>query len=264
MALRIMPRRFRFAAALLLARVTIPLLRSTAAYREQWIKNFHRPHEIVLYLLLNALAKNGTRFDLDIAATGYQHFERAYAKGKGVLVTGHHAALTLLMIRYFYDRGFEPVVITPDDRLCVPGTCVVAETIQPSPMFLVQLRNALRAGKLVCAMPDRAEHHAGRTLEFTTPAGRVIMAPAIIEIAARSGAEVLFTEVRVEGRRLVARIVAPAAASAGITPGLIADFILFVRDCTSPTAAHALTSRTNTKSRDRFWSFVARRRCRLD
>src|SRR5690349_3982700 len=225
MLMRIAPRRYRFAIALLLARVTIPLFRSTAAYREQWIKNFHRPDEIVLYLLLNALAKNGTRFDLEIAATGYQHFERAYAKGKGVLVTGHHAALTLLMIRFFADRGCEPVVITPDDRLRVPGTSVVAETIQPSRVFLVQLRNALRAGKLVCAMPDRAEHHAGRTIEFETPAGKVIVAPAIIEVAARSGAEVLFTEVRVEGHRLVARIVAPAATSAGVTPGLIADFI---------------------------------------
>lgn len=264
MAMRIVPRRYRFAMALLLARVTIPVFRSTAAYREQWIKNFHRPDEIVLHLLLNALAKNGTRFDLEIDATGYQHFERAYAKGKGVLVTGHHAALTLLMIRFFYDRGLEPVVITPDDRLRVPGTCVAAKTIQPSPVFLVRLRNALRAGKLVCAMPDRAEHHAGRTLEFATPAGPVIVAPAIIEVAARSGAEVLFTEVRVARRRLVARIVAPAAVSAGITPGLIADLISFVRDCTSPTTAHALTSRTNTKSRDRFLSFATRRRCRLD
>ena len=264
MAMRIVPRRFRFGFALSLARVTFPLFRATAAYHEQWIKNFHRPDEIVLYLILNALAKNGTRFDLKIAATGYQHFERAYAKGKGVLVTGHHAALTLLMIRFFYDRGCAPVVITPDDRLRVPGTSVVAETIQPSRVFLVQLRNKLRAGKLVCAMPDRAEHHAGRTIEFATPAGPVIVAPAIIEVAARSGAEVLFTEVRVEGRRLVARIAAPAASSAGVTPALIGDFVSFVRDCTSPTAAHALTSRTNIKSANRFLSFATRRRCRLD
>ena len=262
--MRVVPRRYRFHTALSLARVSVPLFRATAAYREQWIKNFHRPDEIVLYLMLNALAKNGTRFDLEIAVTGYQHFERAFAKGKGVLVTGHHAALTLLMIRFFHDQGFAPVVITPDDRLRVPGTSVTAETIQPSPVFLVQLRNKLRAGKLVCAMPDRAEHHAGRTIEFATPAGPVIMAPAIIEVAARSGAEVLFTEVRVARGRLVATIVAPAAASTGNAPALIADFISFVRDCTSPTAAHALTSRTNTNSNDRLSLFAARRRCRLD
>src|ERR1043166_9810586 len=100
----IVPRQYRFQTALLLARATVPLFRRTAAYREQAIKNFHRPSEIVLFLLLNALTKNGTHFDLEIIAEGYQHFERAYAKGKAVLITGHHAALTLLMVRFFHDK----------------------------------------------------------------------------------------------------------------------------------------------------------------
>ena len=100
LAMQIVPRRHRFKTALLLARATVPLLVHTAAYQEQSIKNFHRLDEIVLFLLLNALTKNGTRFDLEILAEGYQHFERAFAIGRGVLVTGHHAALTLLMVRF--------------------------------------------------------------------------------------------------------------------------------------------------------------------
>jgi hypothetical protein len=230
--MRVVPRQYRFQAALLLARATVPLFVWTAAYREQRIKNFHRPDEIVLYLLLNALAKNGTRFDLEIVSKGYQHFERAYAKGKGVLVIGHHAALTLLMVRFFYDKGLEPIVVTPDRCLRIQGTSVTAGTIQPSRMFLVHLRSNLRDAKLVCAMPDRGEHHAGRTIEFTTPAGPVILAPAIVEVAARCGAEVVFTEVRVEGRQLVATIAAPAAWSAGVAQAIITDFISFVRECT--------------------------------
>jgi lauroyl/myristoyl acyltransferase len=229
--MRVVPRQYRFQAALLVARATVPLFVWTAAYREQRIKNFHRPDEIVLYLLLNALSKNGTRFDLEIVSKGYQHFERAYAKGKGVLVIGHHAALTLLMVRFFYDKGLDPVVVTPDNRLRVAGTSVTAGTIQPSRMFLVHLRSKLREGKLICAMPDRGEHHDGRTIEFTTAAGPVILAPAMIEVAARCGAEVVFTEVRVEGRRLVATIVAPAASS--MVESIITDFIAFVRECTS-------------------------------
>jgi len=228
--MRIVPRRYRFQAALLLARATVPLFVWTAAYREQRIKNFHRPDEIVLYLLLNALAKNGTRFDLEIVSKGYQHFERAYAKGKGVLVIGHHAALTLLMVRFFHDKDLDPIVVTPDRGLRVAGTSVTAGTIQPSRMFLVHLRTKLREGKLVCAMPDRGEHHAERTIEFTTPAGPVIVAPAMIEVAARCGAEVVFTEVRVEDGRLVSTIAAPAASSAR---GIITDFISFVRECTN-------------------------------
>ena len=235
LAMRIVPRQYRFQTALLLARMTVPLFGLTGAYREQRIKNFHRPEEIVLYLLLNALTKHGTPFELAILPKGYEHFERAYAQGKGVLVIGHHAALTLLMVRLFSDKGFDPIVVSPDPGLRVPGTLTTAGTVQPSRIFLVQLRTKLRHGELVCAMPDRGEHHVGRTVEFTTPAGRVILAPAMIDVAARCGAEVVFTEVRLAGRRLVGTIAAPAASSAGIAPAIIEDFISFVRERTALT-----------------------------
>ncbi len=257
--MRIVPLRYRFQTALSLARATVPLFRWTKAYREQQIKNFHRPDEIVLYLILNALVKNGTSFDLDILteAKAYQHFERAYAQGKGVLVIGHHAALTLLMVRLFYEKGFDPTVVTPDHGFRVPGTLVTAGTIQPSRMFLVELRTKLRGGKLVCAMPDRGEHHAGRTIEFATPAGPVILAPAIIEVAARCGAEVIFTQLRVEGRQLVATIAAPAPSSAGVAPAIIQDFISFVREGTAPTAYRGLPSQKTTQNRLRVFSIFA-------
>lgn len=259
LAMRIVPRRYRFQTALLLARATAPLFVCTAAYQEQSIKNFHRPDEIVLFLLLNALTKNGTRFDLEIVAEGYQHFERAYAKGKGVLITGHHAALTLLMVRFLHDKNLHPVVLTPNQNLRVPGTFVKAETIAPSRMFLVHLRTKLRAGKVVCAMPDRAEHHGERTIEFATPAGPVIMAPAMFEVAARCGAAVLFTEVRVEGRQLVTVIADAAASSAGDASAIITDFISFVRERTARPATGALSSRTRT-NRFRLLSLRAGRR----
>lgn len=229
-ALRLVPRAHRFHTALWLARATVPIFRATAAYREQELKQFHRPAEIVLFLLLNALTKNGTPVELDIAADGYQLLERAYAKGRGVLLIGHHAALTQLMVRWLHDKGLDPLVVTPDARLRVPGTAVAAGTIPKSRMFLVQLRTRLRRGRLVCAMPDRAEHHPGRTIEVSTAAGAVIIAPAILEVAARCGAEVLFTEVRVTRNALAATIAAPAASSAGDGRALTADFVSFVQD----------------------------------
>jgi len=265
LAMRIVPRQYRFETALRLAQASVPLFSVTAAYREQQIKNFHRPEEIVLYLLLNALTKNGTRFDLEIINKGYEHFEQAYAKGKGVLVIGHHAALTLFMVRSFYDKGLNPIVVTPDERLRVAGTLATAATILPSRMFLVQLRTKLRQGKLVCAMPDRGAHHDGRTIEVSTPAGPVILAPAMIEVAARAGAEVIFTEVRVERGRLVSTIAAPAASSAASAPAILEDFISFVRECTAPTASR-IPAQSSTKStnRLRFLSFFAtRKKCRL-
>jgi lauroyl/myristoyl acyltransferase len=246
LAMKIVPRHYRFQTALLLARVTVPLLVRTAAYREQSIKNFHRPDEIVLFLLLNALTKNGTRFDVEIVAEGYQHFERAYAKGRGVLMTGHHAALTLLMVRFLHDKNLNPIVVTPDGSLRVPGTSVRAATIPKSHMFLVHMRTKLRAGKVICAMPDRAEHHGRRTIEFETAASPVIIAPAIIEVAARCGAAVLFTEVRVEGGRLVSIITEPAPSSAGDAAAITTDFISFVKERTAAAATLPPSSGANT------------------
>lgn len=225
-AMRLMPRRYRFGAAVLVARAAVPLLRRTDAFREQEMKRFDGPHEIALHFVLNALTRNGTRFDPVVAVKGYEEVERAYAAGKGVLVLGPHAALTLLMIRLFYDGGLDPVVISPDPSMRVGGTAVPARTVQPSPTFLVKTRNRLRRGELVCAMPDRAEHHGVRTVEFTTADGCVIVAPALMQVAARCGARVVFTEVHAEGRGLVGTV---AAASAGTADVITKEFMEFVR-----------------------------------
>jgi hypothetical protein len=225
-AMRLVPRRYRFGAALLVARVALPLFRRTGAYRDQEIKRFDAPQEIALHFILNAMTRNGTRFDPLVSVNGYEEFERAYAAGKGVLVVGPHAALTLLMIRVFHDRGLDPVVISPDPRMRVGGTALTARTVQPSLTFLVKTRSRLRRGELVCAMPDRAEHHGERTVEFATTKGRFIVAPALMQVAVRCGAEVVFTEVHAEGRGLVGTIAAPSASSAD---AITRDFMEFVR-----------------------------------
>lgn len=228
-AMRLVPLRYRFDAAFKIARAVVPLFRRTDAYREQEMIGFDGPHEIALHFILNALTRKGTRFDPVIAVKGYEEFERAYALGKGVLVIGPHAALTLLMIRHFYDRGLDPVVVSPDPQMRVGGTIVAARTIQPSPMFLVKTRNRLRCGELVCAMPDRAEHHGARTVEFGTVKGRVIVAPALMQVAARCGAVVVFTEVHVEGHELASTITAPSPTSDGLAEEILKDFMEFIR-----------------------------------
>jgi len=224
--MRLMPLRYRFAAALIIARAAVPLFRMTDAYRVQELIGFDSPHEIALHFILNALTRNGARFNPVVNVKGFEEFERAYRVGKGVLVIGPHAALTLLMIRFFYDRGLDPVVISPDPRMRVGGTNVTVRTVQPSPMFLVKTRSRLRRGELVCAMPDRAEHHGTRTVEFATDKGRVIVAPALMQVAARCGAEVVFTEVHAEGHALVGRLIVP---SAGAGEDITKEFMEFVR-----------------------------------
>ena len=83
------------------------------------------------------------------------------------------------------------------------------------------------------------------------------MAPAIIEVAARCGAAVLFTEVRVEGRKLVTLISEPASG-AGDASAIIKDFISFVRERTA-AATGGSGSQTGT-NRFRLLSLLANRR----
>jgi hypothetical protein len=226
-AMRLAPRRYRFGAAVFVARAATPLLRLTDAYRKQELIGFDSPREIVLHFVLNALTRNGARFDPVVQVRGLAELERACAAGTGVLVLGPHAALTLLMIRLFHDRGLDPVVITPDPEMRVAGTTLKVRTVQPSPTFLVKTRNRLRRGELICAMPDRAEHHGARTVEFVTVSGRVIVAPALMHVAARCGARVIFTEAHEDGGTVVGSIHTPGDASSG--DALTEDFMAFVR-----------------------------------
>ena len=212
------------------------LLRRTSAYREQEGMGFDGPREIALHFMLNALTRGGTQFDPSVRVSGFDEFERARADGRGVLVLGPHAALTLLMIRLFHDRGLDPVVVSPDPRMRVAGTAVTAQTIQPSPTFLVKTRSRLRGGGLVCAMPDRAEHHKARTVEFDTAGGPVIVAPALMHVAARCGARVVFTEVHADAGPVVAgTICAPRDTSSG--DAIAKAFMEFVRARAAARAA---------------------------
>lgn len=228
-AMRVVPRRRRFGAALLVARAAVPLIRRTQAYREQSMSKVDGACEVALHLVLHTLTKNGTEFDPVIDVRGYEEVVRAFAVGKGVLVIGPHAALNLLLVRRFHDDGFEPIVVSADPLMRVGGTTLTAQTVQPSQTFLVKTRSRLRGGKLVCAMPDRAEHHEGRTVEFGTANGRVIIAPALMRVAARCQARVVFTEVHVEGRGLVGTIAAPSREAGGSAEAITRDFVEFVR-----------------------------------
>jgi lauroyl/myristoyl acyltransferase len=228
-AMRLIPRHRRFDAALLLARAAVPLVRRTGAYQEQRRGNVDGVREIALHLVLNTLTKNGTEFDPLIIVNGREELRRAIAYGKGVLLISPHTVLSLLMVRFYHDAGYNPVFIAADPRMRVSGTTVTAETVQPSPTFLVAIKNRLRAGRLVCGMPDRAEHSEGRTLEFDTANGRIILATPLMQVAARCAAKVIFLKVHVDERGVVATMVAPSEASEGSADAITAEFIEFVR-----------------------------------
>jgi len=226
-AIRLLPRRWRFRAAFLLARAAQPFFRRTEAYRNHENLKIDTAAEIALYLVINALTMNGTIFDPVVDIDGYDEFARICNKGRGVLLVQPHAMLTPLQFRIFHDRGLKAIGVSADKLMRIAGTTIPANPLVPSPTFLVTARNRLREGRLVSAMLDRGEHSAGRTVEFATANGPVIIAPALLQVAVRCGARVAFTEVHVDGWRVVGSIV---VSSSDTVEGLTREFAAFVSE----------------------------------
>jgi lauroyl/myristoyl acyltransferase len=224
-AMRLVPRRYRFRVAMLAARAAEPFLQRTAPFRLQQKSGVDGPREIAAYVVLRILTRHGTEFDPDIDVRGWDELVRAYNDGRGVLVAVPHMALMQFLLRLSHDRGLSMLGITAE-REPIYGTRVAAPTMAPSPTFLVTARNRLRRGGFVSAMLDRGEHQPLRTVEVQTDNGSVIVAPALLRIAAACGAQVLFMEMHVDGRRLAGTIV-PAASDS--VEGLTREFAEFVR-----------------------------------
>ena len=223
--IRLLPRRRRFRAAMLLARAAEPFLRGTAPFRLQQRSRVDGAREIAAMMVLHMLTRNGCEFDLDVDVRGWDDFVRACRDGRGVLLASAHAGLGLMLLRLFHEYGLPAVTITGEEEI-IAGTRLVAPTMQPSPTFLVSARNRMRRGDAVCAMLDRHEHHAGHTLEVDTVNGPVIVAPALLHVAAKCGARVAFTEMHVDGDRLAGTVAMAASSDA---EGLTREFAEFVR-----------------------------------
>lgn len=231
--IRLVPRRYRFGFAVRLSRAVVLVVRHTPHFRQLVNAKLDTPEEIALHLLMHVMTTNDVAFDPDITIDGYDRFLDAVRSGRGVLLAAPHASLTLTAMRSFHDDGLRTVFLAPDPRMRITGTTAVAETLQRSPTLLVQVRTKLREGWLVATMLDRADREPG-TIVFDTTLGPVVFMPALLHVAARCGAHVVFSEIHLEGSRLRGRIV---PASSGTGEGYEREFVEFVRSAINRRAA---------------------------
>jgi hypothetical protein len=234
LAFRLLPRRFRFAAAVLASRVLVPLIRRTAAYREQSGQRIDTAREISLFRVMESLTASGTLFDPVLRVEGMHHLVEAVRGKTGVLMAGPHSMLSLLVLRRIHDLGWPQTVISPT-TLRATGTREDLPCLAPSPAFLITVRSVLRSGGLVCAMLDRGEPRPRRLIAFDTAQGPVRVADAFIPLALRCGARVVFLGTRMRGRHVAVRFAVPSPAS-DTAEQVTADFVEFVRE---HVASHA-------------------------
>jgi len=189
--MRLLPRRYRFAAAVLTARLLRRYIRHTPHYAAQRPLMLDTAADIALYVVLAQLAKRGValdprlRFDTDDLAA-------ALRSGRGVLIVGTHNFLGRLLAGYLLRNGHNPMVISKWLTKPFFSTTTDRTLLKPSPTYLLTVRNELRNGGLVCAMLDRYDPTERRVRRFDTAEGPLYISDVPIRVARLAGATILF------------------------------------------------------------------------
>lgn len=224
-AFRLVPKRLRFRAAVLFARAIEPLIRTSRVHQERAALRIDGLRETSLQLVLMLLTRYGTTFDPLVEIAGAEHLPTA---GAGpLLFISPHTMLSLLVPRVLRDRGYEPLVLISTFPIRFYGTADDGNTLVPSPEMFFEVRRAFRNGETVMSMIDRGDPERRNAL-FRTVKGPFRVSDALIRLALRSGARIVFFAVKIDAAsRVVLHLGSPS--SEGVS-GVVADFVQFVDD----------------------------------
>jgi lauroyl/myristoyl acyltransferase len=225
LAFRLIPAKFRFQAAIVVARWIEPLVKRTRAFADRSLLSTDGLRETSLELVLMMLSRHGTVFSPALHINGLDHM--ASNGHGGTLIVGPHTMLTRLFVRYLEDAGTETWVISSEPIERIPGTRATARVLHPSATLLFKVRRLLAQGKTVISMIDRGKAEP-RASSVETSAGRVFVSHALLRIGLRQRARIVFIATRMdEQSRVVIRLSAPASSSRGL-PDTLADFVAFM------------------------------------
>ena len=147
------------------------------------------------------------------------------------MILSTHTMLSILIIRHFADLGRTLFAIVADP-VNVPGTRASATVILPSPSLLLRVRRLFRNGETVAAMIDRGDPEP-RNAIYPTAAGPMRISDALVRLALRENARVLFLATRMNpASEVVMRLAAPSPGSASV-PEILADFVRFIDEARS-------------------------------
>jgi lauroyl/myristoyl acyltransferase len=197
-AIRTLPRSYRFLAAVFLAPLLVPIVRTTTMFGNRRRSVVETPKEIVLYSILNELARAGTEFEARVHVKGLELIEASIGSGKGVLLISARAMLGHAFVRYLVDQGYSVWLVSPDPRSLF-GSKMPVPTLSPGLKYFLEIREHLRKGEIVIATPDRSRATPARTLSVETPEGTVHFATPLIEVALNAKAVVVFMRTWLKG-----------------------------------------------------------------
>jgi hypothetical protein len=233
LAFRVVPEACRLDAARWLARRLEPLIARTAVYRDRCTLRTESLRAWTLGLVLMSLTRYGTTFDPRIRLEGGECLP---APGTGpLLLVAPHLMLSMVFIRVFVERGYDPLVIAADPALRAAGTRTSPRLLRPSRALFFEARRAFERGELVATMIDRGEPHP-RTRAYPTAGGPLLVSDALVRLAVRLGVPVVFMGTTLEGSTIVSRVAAPALGSTTARE-IVDDFARFTDDLSRATSA---------------------------
>ena len=223
------PRRYRFKLARRFTAALKPFIKRTAWYRAHGSLGIDGVEEIALHHALSIMSNSGALFDLEMKIEGAEILRSALRKSHGTLIVAPHALLVLSLFRYLCDLGCPPTIVSAAPYVHVYGTRLVAPTLQPSSNLLIRVRSALRRGEVVCAMIDEGPRNSARTEQFETCTGPVYISDALIKLAKRCAADVIFTSARLDRRQdIILTFGAPMAPTATSEISIAKSFVNFL------------------------------------
>ena len=229
LAFRLLPKSWRFRAAVRFSRLVRPIVARTNAYLNRCQLMTDSLGETSLDLILTELTRRGVEFDPVIEIDGIEHSPRP-GDERPCLVAGAHTMLNTLYSRYLFDMKIAHGAITADE-MCFRGTLVPVDAIIPSPAFFFEVRRRLRQGVSVCGLLDR-DIPGRRTSEFETTTGKLILSHALLQLALRMNARIIFFGTRMHDDDRIVTTLRPAEAST--VEGVAAEMAQFVDQLVVP------------------------------
>ena len=190
----LLPRRFRFGAALALSRLLRPLIwRYRRHGRGIWLAG---SYDESLRIVLRAMILSEVGFDPQLALDVPDTFVEEVRASGGLIVTGHFV-LNALMTRHLHDQHIvaTPIKTLPENDPWIWGTNVLADAVRPSQTVLVTIRDRLAVKRPAIVALDSATPLPGG-IPVETPAGPYSVSPAALILARRLGVPVWFASVR--------------------------------------------------------------------
>jgi hypothetical protein len=232
------PRRHRFAIMRHVALALTPAFKSTPWFRRSESFGLNDPEEIVLHYLLNLMSNGGALFDLALKVEGGEVLEAALKKNKGTMIVLPHTLLAMTVCRYLHDLGRVPAIVAASPFVHIYGTRLRAPALQPAANLFFRLRQNLRNGGVACAMIDESPQSSSRTLTFETSNGPVCISGAVIDLALRSNAQVVFNVARLNDRGEIILTFGDPGSSISANPREIARrFVDFMQSHRAKAAA---------------------------